>query len=98
PRWGLRLPPDPMLARHAFRSFSLSLLLTIASAAVAPAQTATIFPHPDDSPWWLSGQLNLISQTHGKFTSPYEGDNSLRSEREQALSRLWTIYTGVRLP
>jgi len=41
--------------------------------------------------------VNLISQTHGRFPSPYEGDNSLRAEREQALSRLWTIYTGVKL-
>ena len=57
-----------------------------------------MFPHAEESRWWLSGQLNLISQTHGTFTSPYEGDNSLRSNREQALSRLWTIYTGVTLP
>lgn len=42
--------------------------------------------------------MNLISQTHGRFPSPYEGDNSLRPGREQALSRLWTIYTGVKLP
>jgi high affinity Mn2+ porin len=46
----------------------------------------------------LSGQVNLISQTHRRFTSPYQGDNSLRPETEQALSRLWTIYSGVTLP
>ena len=57
-----------------------------------------MFPHPGDSRWWVSGQLNLISQTHGRFTSPYQGDNSLPADREQALSRLWTVYTGVRLP
>ena len=57
-----------------------------------------MFPHPDDSRWWLSGQVNLIWQTHGRFTSPYQGDNSLRPDPEQALSRLWTIYTGVKLP
>jgi hypothetical protein len=57
-----------------------------------------MFPHPEDSRWWLSGQVNLISQMHGRFTSPYQGDNSLRPESEQALSRLWTIYTGVTLP
>ena len=56
-----------------------------------------MFPHADDSRWWLSGQLNLIEQAHGTFTSPYEGANSLRSAREQALSRVWTIYTGVKL-
>jgi len=92
--------------RECLKSFSRAVLLVIGGAAVVPAQTApntpptetTMFPHPDDSRWWLSGQVNLISQAHGRFTSPYEGDNSLRSDREQALSRLWTIYTGVKLP
>src|SRR6478672_8510229 len=62
-----------------------------------PADTA-VFPHPDDTWWWLSGQLNLILQTHGRFTSPYEGPNSLRSDAERAVSRVWTIYTGITLP
>ena len=81
------------------------MLLVIGGATVVPAQTTpeapptetTMFPHPNDSRWWLSGQVNLISQTHGRFTSPYKGDNSFRPDPEQALSRLWTIYTGVKL-
>ena len=89
------------------RSIVCVALLLVAGPVSATAQTTpnappaaetTMFPHPEESRWWLSGQLNLISQTHGTFTSPYEGDNSLRSNREQALSRLWTIYTGVTLP
>ena len=84
---------------------SLSLLMVIGGAPVVAAQTAsdspppqtTMFPHSGDSRWWLSGQLNLIWQAHGRFTSPYQGDNSLRPDPEQALSRLWTIYTGVTL-
>ena len=92
--------------RDCLRSLSLSVLLVIGRATVVPAQTApdtppaetTMFSHPTDSRWWLSGQVNLISQTHGRFTSPYQGDNSLRPDPEQALSRLWTIYTGVKLP
>jgi len=87
------------------RSVFLSLLLVVIAGGASaqtpadtpPAESATMFSHPDESRWWLSGQVNLISQTHGRFTSPYEGDNSLRAEREQALSRLWTIYTGVKL-
>ena len=63
-----------------------------------PPDTAAMLPHPDDSRWWLSGQLNLISQSHGRFASPYQGGNSLPADREQALSRIWTVYTGVRLP
>ena len=64
-----------------------------------PPSSATSFvPHREDAWWWLSGQVNLISQAHGRFTSPYEGDNSLRPAKEQALSRIWTVYTGVKLP
>ena len=95
-----------MLLLNCLRSLSLSVLLVICGATIVLAQTTpdsppadtTMFPHRDDSRWWLSGQLNLISQTHGRFRSPYQGDNSLRPDPEQALSRLWTIYTGVRLP
>jgi high affinity Mn2+ porin len=96
-----------MTVRHCLGSLALSMLAAIAGATPAPAQTAndgmpaeatTMFPHPDDSRWWLSGQLNLISQAHGTFTSPYEGANSLRSGKERASSRVWTIYTGVKLP
>ena len=97
-----------MLIKECLRLVTLSvLLLVITGGAPATGQTTpdappagatTMLPHPADDAWWLSGQVNLISQTHGRFTSPYEGDNSLRPNREQALSRLWTIYTGVKLP
>src|SRR6476646_5524632 len=71
---------------------------TPSAPPVGAAPVTTMFPHSDDSRWWLSVQVNLISQSHGRFTSPYQGDNSLRPDPEQALSRLWTIYTGVKLP
>ena len=97
-----------MLRRNARRLVGTLLLLLLAggvatvsaqtSSDTAPSEPTTIFPHPDDAPWWLSGQLNLIWQSHGRFTSPYSGDNSFRSDPEQALSRVWTIYTGVKLP
>src|SRR5438034_8705118 len=95
-----------MLILNCLRSLSLSVLLVICGATIVLAQTTPdsppadtmMFPHRDDSRWWLSRQLNLISQTHGRFRSPYQGDNSLRPDPEQALSRLWTIYTGVKLP
>jgi high affinity Mn2+ porin len=82
------------------------VLLVIAGATLAPAQTdsdaaptaTTMFPHAGDDRWWLSGQVNLIWQAHGQFTSPYQGDNSFRPEPEHALSTVWTIYTGVKLP
>ena len=95
-----------MSSRERLHTFVLCLLLLVGGAAIANAQTAsdtptpatTMFPHPADSRWWLSGQINLIWQAHGDFRSPYQGDNSFRPEAEQALSRLWTIYTGVKLP
>ena len=95
-----------MLLLNRLLSVPLSVLLMVGGATVALAQTApdapppgtTMLPHLDESRWWLSGQLNLISQTHGRFRSPYQGDNSLRPDPEQAFSRVWTIYTGVRLP
>ena len=92
--------------RNRLRSFAVFAVLVSAGPPVVAAQTepdappaqTTMFPHPDDSRWWLSGQVNLISQAHGQFRSPYRGDNSLRPDAEQALSRIWTIYTGVKLP
>jgi len=96
-----------MSIRNWLRPFCFSVLFSVGGAATAWAQTAsdvqaaeptTVFPHPGDSRWWLSGQVNLILQTHGPFRSPYQGDNSLRPDPERALSRLWTIYTGVKLP
>jgi len=93
-----------MPIRHYVRFVALSILIVLAAASIASAQAAetppsatTLFSHSDDSRWWLSGQVNLISQSHGRFTSPYQGDNSLRPDPEQALSRLWTIYSGVKL-
>jgi len=89
-----------VIRRYAAAICGSAVLLVITAGTSARAQTApdapavgttTVFPHAADGGWWLSGQVNLISQTHGRFTSPYEGDNSLRPEREQALSRLWTL-------
>lgn len=71
------------------------MLAWLWTAAIAVAQTATVVPHPSDPRWWLSGQANVIFQEHGEFTSPYAGENSMRPVAEQAVSRLFTLYTGV---
>ena len=48
--------------------------------------------------YWVSGQSNFIFQAHGGFRSPYAGANSFQSNVEQtALSRVLTLYTGVKL-
>jgi len=78
-------------------------LLAIVSLAPAPAGAdaadeveSTVWPHPERSRFWLSGQVNAIFQWHPGFRSPYAGPNSLRADPERALSRLVTVYTGAR--
>jgi high affinity Mn2+ porin len=47
--------------------------------------------------FWLSGQANFIEQFHTPFHARYSGPNSLQATGENALSRVLTLYTGVRL-
>ena len=47
--------------------------------------------------YWISGQINSITQFHPAFRSPYAGENSLRASPEQATSRVMTLYTGFRV-
>ncbi len=54
-------------------------------------------PIPTTSPWWLSGQLNLISQAHPGFAAAYSGPNSLSAGSEIATSFVATIYSGYQL-
>ena len=58
---------------------------------------ATIFPHPESSRFWLSGQANFISQWHPAFRSPYLGPNSLSPEAQDASSRVLTLLTGAQV-
>jgi len=60
-------------------------------------RTVTILRHPEKGRFWLSGQINLISQWHPAFRAKYSGDNSLKPEAEHATSRLLTLYTGMEL-
>ena len=57
----------------------------------------TLFPHSDSSRFWISGQVNIISEWHPAFHSPYQGPNSLSPEAQDASSRVLTLYTGVEL-
>src|SRR5260370_11131603 len=56
-----------------------------------------MLPHFKDTRYWLSGQMNLIFQTHPDFHAAYSGPNSLSPHYEKATSRVMTLYTGVRL-
>jgi hypothetical protein len=70
-----------------------------ASAEPAPSSDPlpVMFPHPEMDRLWLSGQVNIISQWHPAFRSPYQGPNSLSPEAQDASSRTLTLFTGLRL-
>src|SRR5260370_40764054 len=65
-----------------------------ASAYAAPE---AMFPHFNDTRFWLSGQVNFIFQTHPGFHALYSGKNSLSPHYEKALSRVLTLYSGARV-
>jgi hypothetical protein len=46
---------------------------------------------------WLSGQINIVNQSHPSFSAGYSGPNSFRQTAEQATTGVATIYTGFRL-
>jgi len=68
-----------------------------ASKNPAPDPPSTMFPHPEDSRYWLSGQANIIFQGRLPFHSPYEGPNSFRSSAEYKTSLVETLFTALRL-
>ena len=56
----------------------------------------SMFPHPEDSRWWLSGQANIIIQGDLPFHSPYEGTNSFVGRGEYKTSLVGTLFTAFR--
>jgi len=54
----------------------------------------TMFPHSNTARYWISGQLNIISQGKPCFHSSYQGPNSLDSAPEDATSVLNTLFLG----
>jgi hypothetical protein len=61
-----------------------------------PAEIVTLFPHPDNTRWYLAGQANFIFQAHPNFHSPYEGTNSFRAGGEYKASAVGTLYAGYQ--
>jgi hypothetical protein len=64
----------------------------------APVVTpiVTMSPHSDTSPWWLSGQANIIFQGRPAFHSAYESTNSFRNSAEYKTSMVGTLFTALR--
>ena len=65
--------------------------------ATDPDASPTMFPHPENTWWWVSGQMNFIFQTHPPFPAKYSGPNSLHSQYEKATSRVLTLFLGAEL-
>ncbi len=65
-------------------------------AAREPGPVVTMFPHPEDARYWLSGQANIIFQGQLPFHSPYQGTNSFRNAAEYKTSMVGTLYTALR--
>lgn len=68
-----------------------------ALALLLVMQDAMFLPHPQEPPYWLSGQANFILQAHPSFDAPYTGPNSLQRFSETAVSGVITVYTGFEL-
>ncbi|MGD0444313.1 MAG: carbohydrate porin [Edaphobacter sp.] len=57
----------------------------------------TMFPHSETSRYLVSGQANIIFQSHGPFHSPYDDVNSFLGRGEYKTSLLGTLYLGAQL-
>ena len=66
-------------------------------SGAADEDVQTMFPHLSDTRFWLSGQANFIFEANPSFRAKYTGPHSLNPDFDHALSRVVTIYTGVRL-
>ena len=60
------------------------------------APIVSMFPHPDDAIYWISGQANIIFQGRPAFHSLYEGPNSFRNSAEYKTSMIGTLYLAAR--
>src|SRR5580704_8812413 len=62
----------------------------------ADPEIVTMFPHPEDGRYWISGQANIIFQGRLPFHSLYQGTNSFRNSAEYKTSLVGTLYTALR--
>jgi hypothetical protein len=68
-----------------------------APAAEQEGAPTTMFPHPDSTRYFISGQANIIFQAHAPFHSPYQGSNSLLSRGEYKTSMVGTAYLAYQI-
>ena len=71
-----------------------------AQSSVTAEPLPTITPAEELPFWeqfWVSVQRNFIRQQHPSFEAKYTGPNSFTPDKEHALSRVETLYTGFRI-
>src|ERR1700704_2502894 len=74
----------------------LSVVCCISPAQAQTDQSLTVVDHPADQRLYLGGQMNFVFQRHGDFRAPYSGPQSFMPDSEHALSRVLTLYAGLR--
>lgn len=92
----LAVCPFPARAQSEL-SASPAQLQTSTPSTDADSAPVALFPHSDSTRFWISGQANIIFQTHPSFPAAYSGPNSLHSHYEKATSQVYTLFTGLRL-
>ncbi len=68
------------------------------SAAASAVDPPSMFYHSNSSPFWISGQANIIFQAHPPFHAAYSGPNSLSNAGEYKTSLLGTLFMGLQVP
>lgn len=68
------------------------------SLAQAHAQSTTADQNATPETWAIHGQFTNVTQGHNRFTSPYQGQNSLDAAGRTEETSDITVYAGVRLP
>lgn len=71
--------------------------LCAALALIAPASQAQETPGNAPERWSLHGQFTAVAQRHDRFTSPYEGSNSLKAAEGTKTTMDATAFLGLRL-
>ena len=66
-------------------------------SGTSDTDTVTMFPHPDNTRYWISGQANIVFQWHPTFQAAYTGPNSLTPDGQSATTHVLTLYTGYEL-
>jgi len=68
-----------------------------ADPAVTDEGTPAMFPRFRSTRFWLTGQANFVEQWQPTFSAKYSGTHSLGPDYQKGISRVMTLYTGMRL-